>query len=107
MKKRIIAAVLAVLVLSGCSPISSGYITEKTYEPAYTYITYDCKSYYQDDDGIRYCRYYGPTTHYVPDRWQFDLIQYRDGEDPVTGWVPVDGTVYDQYEVGDWYGERR
>jgi hypothetical protein len=97
--KALLVLVGAALVLSGCSSIHAGKITNKHYEPPSTWVTMDCKMYRTDSKGVMTCAYYGPTTHYSGPDWRFDL---QDGEK--TGWVHVDETTYNQYAVGDWYG---
>lgn len=84
------------LLLTACSAISSGTITEKTYHEAYSYITMQCTAY--NTNGT--CMVTVPITQYVDESFSFSII---DGKD--TGWVYVTETEYHAYEVGDWYGE--
>lgn len=98
MRKKLAVIVATALLLVGCSSISSGYITAKNYEPAYSYMTQQCAAY--NAKGV--CTVWMPVTHYVDEKFRFDLR--NDNKD--TGWVYVSRTTYDQYQVGDYYGSR-
>lgn len=88
------AIMVAALALAACSSISSGFITEKHYEPASSYTTMYCASYNSKGG----CVFYAPMTHQVPEHWVFEL---RNGDD--TGSVDVDPNTYESYDVGDAY----
>ena len=87
MKKSIIA--LAILfVLTGCSHIDSGTITQKVNEPERHYFitTYCGKGCFM------------VIPQFDDEDWRFDL---DNGED--TGYVYVTEQTFDLYEVGDQY----
>lgn len=89
------AALLTVLVLSGCgSSISEGTVTSKDYDPEYQYITMQCMSY--NKDGM--CTVQIPVTHTYPESWTLNL---RDGDKE--GYVNVSPGEYESYKVGDHY----
>ena len=95
-KSKLAALLLAVVLLAGCSPISSGIITGKTHHEGYYYTTTYCASW---RDGT--CQFYMPQQNYQPPTWSFDLKDNKD-----TGWVYVGEGTYNSYEIGDYYGEQ-
>ncbi len=98
MKRKLAVIVAAALMLVGCSSISSGTITAKAYEPAYSYMTQQCVSY----NAKSQCSVWMPVTHYVDEKFRFDIR--NDNKD--TGWVYVHKSEYEKYEIGDYYGEK-
>lgn len=99
MKAKLAVIVAAMLPLGGCSSISAGYITAKKYSPAYEYYTQQC-SYY-DSKGFR--QVYMPVLNRIPESFKFD-IRNDNGD---TGWVYVHKSEFEQFNVGDYYGEKR
>ena len=93
-----LALAAAAAVLTGCSPISEGRITQKTHEEAYdsTYYTYQCIS--RHSDGTCSVNMPIPHTQHYPEEWGFDLT---DGEQ--NGWVDVSEDTWNRYDVGDYY----
>jgi hypothetical protein len=82
-----------VLVLAGCSTLSAGYVTNKTFTPAH-YDTYTvCTS---GPNGTTRCY---PHLRYTPDHYRLDLRNDKQE----TGWVLVTKADYDAHKVGDWY----
>jgi len=92
--KRAALALLIIVSLTGCSSISSGTITAKTVEPPYTWIQYICSGY--NSQGI--CTVQVPIFHNEPEKYRFDIEERDD-----TGWVYVGYSVFQQYEIGDYY----
>lgn len=102
--KRSLAGVilLGALILAGCSSISEGYITEKKHREGYYYTTTVCSGYKP-----MVCT---PIIQYMPESWWFDLVEQTDGlngKEPETGWVYVGPRTFDEYEVGDYYEEKK
>jgi hypothetical protein len=99
-KRKALAAVLAVLVLAGCAGApQAGTIQDKRHERGFWYTTMQCTGY----SGKGYCQTQMPVQHYSPPSWAFDLY---DGDDH--GWRNVDPETYSRYAVGDYYpGEGR
>lgn len=89
----------AILVLSGCSSISAGAITEKNHTQSWTQII-----------STTSCTTVGKTTvcspHiysvYHPESWEFDL---RAGKKD--GYAYVSEDTYAHYNVGDYYNDKR
>ena len=86
----IIAITIAAIVLTGCSPISSGVIVDKVVEPATWTSTPVCAG-----SKPMICT---PNTVYDDRDWRLDI---KDGDQ--TGWVYVDQLEFDRWRVGDWY----
>lgn len=97
MKRKLLAIAAAVLLLSGCSSISSGYVTKKAHEPAYTYSQMICSGY----SSKGYCTIWVPIIHNVPDHWRLDL---KNGDK--TGWVYVSPQTFNDIKVGDVYNDK-
>lgn len=96
MKKILgITSLLGVLLLAACSSISAGYITSKEHHDSYMYMTMSCAAY--SSKGI--CTSWIQIWHTMPERWVLNLQD--NGKD---GWVDVDPSTYDKYEVGDYFG---
>ncbi|QDP44841.1 hypothetical protein SEA_ARAXXI_22 [Microbacterium phage Araxxi] len=96
MKVKALLAVLLLLVLTGCSSISQGYVTGKEHQPGFYYFVQQCVGY--NTNGT--CRQWMPVQMYQPERW---ILHLQEDED--TGWVNVTVEVYDEYDVGDYYPE--
>lgn len=86
---------LAMLIITGCSAISTGHITDKVYTAPYDYISYQCYSY----DKSGFCTVNMPIMHHVEAQYRFDLAQADE-----TGWVHVNEATFNKYEIGDYYG---
>lgn len=86
-----LAGVALALALVGCSPIDSGTITNKTFEPEHSVHTTQCTLVGK----ITVCT---PVTRHYDDAWKFDL---RKGDE--TGWVYVTESEYESYDIGDEY----
>ena len=97
------AALIAVLVLSACSAISSGYITKKNHTEGYYRYEQYCAVYTYDEDGYGRCSLYGTRPVWVDPTWSFEIQDQNDDYETVTGWVSVDEETYNSYEVGDYY----
>ncbi|AYD86165.1 hypothetical protein SEA_BURRO_22 [Microbacterium phage Burro] len=95
MKVKALTLVVLLLVLTGCSAISQGYVTNKHYSPAYYTYNQVCVSY---DTKTGMCKTYMPQQQYHPANWRLDLAY-----DDETGWVNVSENTFDEYEVGDFY----
>ncbi|QIG58026.1 hypothetical protein SEA_PAULODIABOLI_342 [Microbacterium phage PauloDiaboli] len=93
----LLLAMIAVLV--ACSPISSGVVTSKDYDPAWTQTVYDQRCISRNAKGV--CSGYisSPRFVYHPERFTLNLR----GEEDKTGWVNVPEGEYNSYEVGDQY----
>ena len=90
----VIAVLAAILLLAGCSAISDGYITNKTFTPSYTTSSVWCHLVGK----VTICQ---PITTFHPDSWQFDIKK----EDE-TGYVSVTEEEYNSYETGEYYPAR-
>lgn len=89
-------AVAGALLLTACSGISTGVITDKHHYPSHYTTTYICSGY--NSHGM--CTVRVPVINRIPDRYTFSL---RQGED--TGWVYVSDEEFKSYEIGDTYGK--
>lgn len=99
MKKTAVILVTA-LLLVGCSAISNGTITAKTYHEAYDYPVTYCALY----DSKMNCKMWGQRWEHVSEKWVFDLQR---GDQ--TGFAYVSKSEFESYNVGDYYdnlGER-
>lgn len=101
MKTKFGVLLALLIVLSGCSAISTGTVTAKTYYEPYTWTetVYNC--YARDKNGACTMNIPSYITHNEPERFKFDLKKGKD-----TGWVYVDGGTYQSYDVGDRYPRR-
>lgn len=106
MTKKLIAVGALALMLAGCSSISSGYITDKTYTEPWTQQITQCW-YGMDYPGMpNYlskgspypCIPSGYRTVDHPASWEFSLK-----EEDETGWADVSEDTYNSYEVGDYF----
>lgn len=99
-KVTAVAMIALVALLASCSSIDRGTITNKDHREGYYYTTYtqQCTAY--DKNGI--CTSYIPIPHqnYQQPTWRFD-IRLEDEN----GWVYVSEDTYNNYEVGDFYGQ--
>lgn len=97
--KRRWAVVPLVLLLTGCSSIDSGTITNKAHEEARSYYTTQCHHVGK----VTTCY---PQYHYDDEDWRFDLreeVDPSDHKEPATGWVYVSQSTFDAYDVGDYF----
>lgn len=95
------AAVTAALLLTSCSAISEGRITDKLYSAPYDTRTMECAFWKPATaNSPMSCSYYHWVERHHEATYKFDIA---DGKD--TGWVWVNENTYNAYEVGDWYGE--
>lgn len=94
-RRAAVALIALGLALTGCSALSSGEITRKTYEEGHW-------------GSIIICRTTGKVTNCFPQPvyddpdWRFEL---REGEK--TGWVHVTEDTFNAYEVGDYFEEQK
>lgn len=94
--------VIAAVTLAGCSAISSGRVTEKEHTDAY-YTTEMYCAYWKTGKNESGCGMWLPRQVYHDPTWTFDLsAEDKDGKTQ-TGWVRVDESTYNAYEVGDYY----
>jgi uncharacterized protein YceK len=98
-KKKLAVIVSAALLLVGCSSITSGVIVKKNHYDAYDYPVQYCAMY---DTKTFACRMWMTRIDHVNEHWSFDI---RDGKN--TGWVDVSSSEFNQYKLGDYYGEKR
>lgn len=91
--KKALVIILAAIgfILVGCSPIRSGVITAKEFEPSRSYITTQCHLVGK----VTHCT---PITNYDDEDWRFDIKSEKD-----EGYVYVTPEEFEQYEVGDYY----
>lgn len=88
----------SVLLLTGCSQLTSGTIVQKEYEPGHYYSEQRC-SQVLPGKGVVTCR---QTEQYAEDVWRFRLR-----EDDREGTVDVTPEIFDSYEVGDYFKEEK
>lgn len=93
MKKFLPALALLAITLTACSPIKSGTIIEKDYDPPYESTYMMCGMY--DSKGL--CTVWIPMTNYHPESYNLKL---QEGED--TGWRSVSKETYDSYATGSY-----
>lgn len=93
-KTKALVSAAALLLLTGCSAISSGQVTAKHYSPSYLQPVMQCVSY--NKDGV--CINYLTTYNRVPEKWKLDLATSDQ-----TGWVYVSERTYEATEIGDWF----
>lgn len=82
------------IVLVGCSAISSGKITKKNHQGEYYTTQLICAGYSQQGS----CTTWVPITNYHPPTWWFDISEGKE-----SGWVYVSEYTYNQFEIGDYY----
>lgn len=99
MRAKLAVIVATILLLVGCSSISSGYITAKKYHEAYDYPVSYCAMY----DSKMNCKLWAQRWEHVREKWSFDIR--NDNRD--TGFVYVSESEYNEYQIGDYYGEKR
>ena len=87
-------AVVALLLLAGCSAPEKGVVEDKRYHQPYTWVDMVCSSYTEKGT----CRMSIPVVRSEPARWELCL---RDGEE--TGCRIVDETTFHKYERGQMY----
>lgn len=88
---KALAALALLLVLTGCSPISRGTVTDKDYAPGHYITTLICLP----AGKTTVCH---PQLSWIPDNWTLSI---REGKE--SGWVDVSQSTYDDYKVGDYY----
>ncbi len=86
-----LGCVALLILLAGCSPISTGMVTGKHSSPGYLSSTTTCHS----SGKTTVCT---PTTTWIPPTWRLDL---RNAD--TTGWVYVSEHDFDAYRVGEVY----
>jgi uncharacterized protein YceK len=97
MKRFLLLIIVAIFMLSGCSSIGSGLITQKTNYPAHYNPVLYCAAY-----GVKgTCSVWITRQDYIPESWKFDIKDQKN-----TGWVYVNKQTYNDYEVGDYYEEK-
>lgn len=85
MKRVALMLAAATLVLAGCaSGPTTGTVHDKSYHGSYVYFISTGKVM---------------MPEFVPAEWQLDLY----ASDTDHGWVEVDQTTYDAYQIGDHY----
>lgn len=93
MKRFLPIFILLAVLLTACSPIKSGTLVEKDYQPSYESTYLMCSMY----DAKSNCAVWVPVTQDNPESFHFKL---REGED--TGWRSVSKATYESYEVGSY-----
>lgn len=93
MKKTITLLLFAVLALTGCSSIDSGFITKKSYTAPYQSTEYTCIT---RDSKTQVCTVQMPRQTHHTATWKFDLKN-----NDKTGWAYVNEGDYNKYKVGD------
>jgi hypothetical protein len=96
------AILLAFLLLAACKSVTSGIVTERQQEAAYSYITMNC-AYYKTTGG---CGAYVPEAINVPASWTLclrDNTEDKPVKDQSTGCVDVSPDDWSRYRVGDRY----
>jgi len=94
MKARMKAlAAVALLLLAGCSSLTSGYVIGKQHTDAYDWMDMQCFSY--NDKGM--CTMRVPIWHHVPESWEI-CVKLDDTQD----WWSVDEPTFHRTKVGDW-----
>lgn len=93
MKKFLPTLALLAIALTACSPIKSGTIIEKDYDPPYESTYMLCSMY--NSNGT--CAVWIPMTDHIPESFNLKL---QEGED--TGWRSVTKETYDSHEIGSY-----
>lgn len=93
MKKFLPTLALLAIALTACSPIKSGTIIEKDYDPPYQSTYMMCGMY--DSKGM--CSMWMPMTDQHPESFNLKL---QEGED--TGWRSVTKGTYESHEIGSY-----
>ncbi|QZE10365.1 hypothetical protein SEA_SCOOBYDOOBYDOO_14 [Mycobacterium phage ScoobyDoobyDoo] len=108
MKRTIVVAAAAGLLLSGCGLTNhhakwfpwtvpeQGEVKDHSYHPAWT--EYHPGGTTCDPNGTN-CRFTPPSQTYHPERWELDLYDL-DGDH---GWRQVDPGSFERCAIGDWY----
>lgn len=91
--------VLAVLVLTGCGWQGTGVVTEKTFSPAYDYMSFICGSY--NTQGI--CTVQVPITNHVPESYGYKIRE--DGTGKIHD-VTVNYEYWRTHDVGTTFDNR-
>ncbi len=93
---------LSLLAVTSCKSVTSGVVTERNHEAAYTYVTMECGSYGSNGN----CKFYMAVPHYVPESWELclrDDSEDKPVKDQSQGCVSVDGPTWDRYRLGSHY----
>ena len=98
MKRTFAAIVMSLLVLTGCSAIGSGVITKKEFTPAHSIPVVYCGFY--NPKGI--CSVWLTRQDYIADSWRFDIE-----DDKQEGFVYVKESTFNDYNVGDYFQEKK
>lgn len=94
MKKLCAAtAAMVLMLLTACTSLTSGYVVDKQFTPAYDWMDLQCFSY--DSKGM--CTVRMPVQHHVPESWDL-RIQNEDKYD----WWSVDEATFNRTNIGDW-----
>lgn len=93
-KSFLVLAAALMLLISGCSSISSGTITTKSYSPESTITTISCSG------TPSVCM---PQVQYYPAVWTLNIVNEDQSGEIVQGWVHVSEEVYNAYNEGDYY----
>lgn len=93
----------AMLLLSACSPITSGTVVDKNYEPDSIYYTSECVP-----TGQSACGYTRMVEHYNPESWRLKVKpDSSSGNNGSTKekWVEVSESKYESTKIGDHYSK--
>jgi hypothetical protein len=90
---------LAVLCLTGCGWQGTGTVVEKTFSPAYDYITFQCMGF----DGKGNCTLNMPINNHVSESYGYKV---RDDADGKIHDVTVNQTYWNTYGVGTHFDNR-
>ena len=93
MKKFLPSLALLAIALTACSPIKSGTLIEKDYQPPYDSTYMMCGMY--DSKGM--CSMWMPMTDHHPESFNLKL---QEGED--IGWRSVTKGTYESHEIGSY-----
>lgn len=101
MTRKTLAGILllAVLVLTGCGWKGTGVVVEKTYSPAYDYVSFICSSY--NAQGM--CVVQVPITNHVPESYGYNVRE--DGTGKIHG-VTVNYEYWSTHDVGTKFDNR-
>ncbi len=108
------------LLLSACSSLTQGTITNLEHKPAYDYTQYECTQHgYQEEEVYNYdtdeyeykevyeCTAHGNVTHHVPDAYYITIQGVPEGEkDSTTATYSVSATVFGQAKMGYFYDSK-
>lgn len=93
---------VALVLVMGCTNVTSGTIVKKSYEPAWTQYVQTCVAY----DTKGWCTVYTFVPVYWPEEYEFKLRDDRQDK-PIdqrdTGWVDVSPADYERFSLGQHY----